>query len=63
MIIIIGLDVGDKRIGVAKTDTLGMMAHASQTIQRTSDANAIEAVQALVTEWQATRIVMGLPKI
>ncbi len=60
--IIIGLDVGEKRIGVAKTDEMGFMAHAVGMIERRSDHYAIDEIKRLVIEWTAEKIVVGLPK-
>lgn len=59
---IIGLDVGEKRIGVAKTDELGFMAHAVGMIERRSDRYAVHEIKQLVIEWKAEKIVVGLPK-
>ncbi|MBI4970955.1 MAG: Holliday junction resolvase RuvX [Candidatus Omnitrophica bacterium] len=59
--IILCLDVGTKRIGVAKSDALGVAAHAFPMIERKNDAQAVEAVLKLIQEEQVERIVVGLP--
>lgn len=62
MAVMIGLDVGEKRIGVAKTDELGLMAHAVGFVRRTSDEDALAEISRLVLEWRAERLVLGLPR-
>ncbi len=59
---LLGLDVGEKRIGVAKTDELGMMAHAVGYIKRLTDRQAISEICQLVLEWKVEAIVVGLPR-
>ena len=58
---IIGLDVGDVRIGVAVSDPLGIIAQPHSVITRTSLEQDLNAIQRLVTEQEAIRIVAGLP--
>jgi len=58
---IIGLDVGEKRIGVARSDELNFMAHAAGFIERTSDAVTIQKIKELVADGQVNTIVVGLP--
>jgi putative Holliday junction resolvase len=58
------LDYGDVRIGVAVTDTLGMLAQPLETIssQRPGDdAASVERIAVLVGELEVARIVVGLP--
>jgi len=60
---ILALDVGDRRIGVALSDPLGMLASPLTTIERaTSDAaGAIHAILALAEEHEAGEILVGIP--
>jgi len=58
---ILALDLGEKRIGVAITDALGLTAQGLKTVQRTSDEVALTAIEAVLTEHDVTRIVVGLP--
>lgn len=60
--IILGLDLGGKRIGVAKTDALGMMAHPFGILERRSDEKTSEEILELVRKHQVGRVVIGLPK-
>lgn len=59
---ILCLDVGDKRIGVAVSDTLGIAAHGLKTIDRN---NCISALKALIEDYhdELGAIVVGLPRM
>jgi|SRR5581483_10926905 putative Holliday junction resolvase len=57
----LGLDVGERRIGVALSDALGILATPLTTIVRTSDRAAIEAIAELAARHGAEVIVVGLP--
>ena len=61
MAIILGLDIGDARTGVAISDELGIGAHPLCTIQRRSRKAVLAELQALVTTHKVERIVVGLP--
>lgn len=56
-----GLDMGSKNIGVAVSDELGFIAHATETIHRQSIEKDIEAIGDLVRRYNVARIVVGLP--
>jgi len=56
---LLGLDVGEKRIGVAVTDPTGIFAQPLSTIQRGVDD--IKKIQELVKEYEITEVVVGLP--
>ena len=57
---ILGLDVGEKRIGVALAD--GLLAIPLSVIDRTGEAADVEQLLALAREYGAERIVVGLPR-
>ena len=61
MSIILGLDIGDARTGVAISDELGIAAHPLCTIQRKSRKVLLAELQELVTAHKVERIVVGLP--
>ena len=60
---ILALDVGDRRIGVALSDPLGILASPLTTIDRsTPDTEAaIDAVLALTEQHEAAEILVGIP--
>ncbi|MFQ5513295.1 MAG: Holliday junction resolvase RuvX [Myxococcota bacterium] len=57
------LDYGRRRIGVAVTDPLGILAQPLETIEhgRPGAVPALERIAALVREYEVGRIVLGLP--
>lgn len=57
----LGLDVGQKRIGVAGCDRLGLIATGLTTIERTSFEKDVQQIQKIVTERQVQLLVIGLP--
>lgn len=57
----LGLDVGTKTIGVARTDALGWMAHPVVTIARRGVQKDVDALMPLLAEHGANTIVVGLP--
>lgn len=61
MKIYIALDVGDVRIGLAKSDPLGMLATPIETIDRRK-VKAIKRIAEICKENNSTSIVVGIPK-
>jgi putative Holliday junction resolvase len=58
---ILGLDYGNRRIGVAICDELGMMAWGVKTIARKNREADIGAIDDLVKHYGVERIVIGYP--
>lgn len=58
---ILGLDVGTKRIGVAISDPLGITAQPLMTIERESKKKDLEAIEALLDQYQVRKVVVGMP--
>ena len=59
---IMGLDVGDKTIGVSVSDLMGLTAQPVTTIKRVSKKKDIESLKEIIKEKQVIKIVSGLPK-
>ena len=59
---IMALDVGTKRIGVALTDPLGMLAQPYTTVNRTDDKGTAEVIVDLLQEKNVVELVVGLPR-
>ena len=57
----LGLDIGDKRIGVAISDPEQILASPLSTIIRDDDKEAIDAIIELVGKHEVQRIVIVLP--
>ncbi|HVN22961.1 MAG TPA: Holliday junction resolvase RuvX [Syntrophorhabdales bacterium] len=58
----LSLDVGEKRIGIAISDSQASIAQPLKLYQRGSLAQDIDEVKKLVREYDVSRIVCGLPK-
>lgn len=59
---ILGLDVGQKTIGVAISDPLGFTAQGITTIRRTKKTDDVKEVVRICNEYSVETIVVGLPK-
>ena len=57
----VGLDVGDRRIGVAVSDPLGMTAQPLCVVERRSIKADIAAIEAAVVDYEVETMVAGLP--
>ncbi len=58
---VLGLDVGERWIGVALSDPLGILASPLTRIERTEDDAAVAAILALARQHEVRRVVAGLP--
>lgn len=58
----LGLDVGDKRIGVAISDPQGILARPLTIISCRSKTADIEAVASIINQHQVERVIVGLPR-
>lgn len=57
----IGLDIGERRIGVALSDSLGMMAHPHEVLVGFDPARLADYVESLLEETGADQVIVGLP--
>ena len=62
MMRILGLDVGDKSIGVAVSDELGLTAQGVTVLRRTSLAADLLFLRQTCARYEVTAVVVGLPK-
>ena len=58
---ILGIDVGDKRIGVAVTDPLQITAQGVMTLKRKTRDDDLEAFRDLIAKYEIKKVVAGLP--
>ncbi len=58
---ILGLDLGERRVGVAVSDSLGLTAQPVGTLEITGDRDLLARIGALVREHEISRVVVGLP--
>jgi putative Holliday junction resolvase len=58
---ILGVDFGERRVGLAISDPMGLIARTAGIVERRSDQQAAEHIARLVQEWDAEAVVVGLP--
>jgi putative Holliday junction resolvase len=60
---IMGLDLGEKRIGVALSDPLGWTAQGLQVIPVSGSLeNSIASIQRIARQYEVERVIVGLPR-
>ncbi|EEI83561.1 Holliday junction resolvase RuvX [Anaerococcus tetradius] len=59
---IMGLDVGNKTIGVALSDPMFLLANGLETIKRKNASSDIERLREIINDNDVELIVVGLPK-
>lgn len=59
---IMGLDYGDRNIGVAVSDAFGWTAQGTGVVHRKRQGGEFDEIAALVKEHEVTEVVVGLPK-
>ena len=59
---ILGLDIGDRTIGVSVSDPLSIIAQGVTTIRRKGEDNDIEELLKICTQYNVELIVAGFPK-
>ncbi len=58
---LMGLDVGDRRIGVAVSDPLGLTAQPVLTLVRANKKQDLKSIQRLLRKYDCAAIVVGNP--
>ena len=58
----LGLDIGDKRIGVALSDPDGLLASPFTIINRREEMADIKAITDFISQHQVGQIIVGLPR-
>lgn len=59
---ILGLDVGDRTVGIAASDALLLTAQGVETIRRKSLKQDLYRLQELMKQYETDQLVVGLPK-
>ena len=57
----LGLDLGEKRIGISLSDALGWTAGPLSAVQRIGWKKDLAALRSLIAEHEVQRVVVGLP--
>lgn len=58
---LLGLDVGERRIGIAVSDPTGTIARPLQALERSSKEEDFSAIAALAREHEVESVVVGRP--
>ncbi|MDH5174193.1 MAG: Holliday junction resolvase RuvX [Elusimicrobiota bacterium] len=59
---ILGIDYGEKRIGLALSDASNIIAHGLKVLNRDTTDKWLEEIKTVVRENKIEKIVIGLPK-
>ncbi|TLS53597.1 Holliday junction resolvase RuvX [Paenibacillus antri] len=59
---IMGIDYGDRQIGVAVSDELFLTAQGVTTLRNSGDERVLHDIAKLAKEYGVTELVVGLPK-
>lgn len=57
----LGIDYGERRIGIAKSDPTGVIASALTTLEVRSNKQALAAIAELIEEYKPSAIAIGWP--
>ncbi|MBE9482575.1 MAG: Holliday junction resolvase RuvX [Chloroflexi bacterium] len=58
----LGLDIGDKRIGVALSDPQGILASPFTIINCKNETADIETIASIINQQQVEQVIAGLPR-
>ncbi len=59
---ILGIDYGEKRLGIAISDPLGITAQGLPTVERTNIQEDLQRILHIMREKEVGEIIVGLPK-
>lgn len=59
---IMGLDVGEKRIGIAISDPMGWTAQGHSVLQRSELQTDLKKIQQICADYEVEKIVVGFPR-
>jgi putative Holliday junction resolvase len=57
----LGIDYGEKRMGVAVSDPNGLIAQGLETIEASDPEKALDTIEDLIREYDIQAVVVGLP--
>jgi len=58
---VIALDLGGKRVGIAKSDELGLMAHAMPFLDASPEEDLLKQLGKIIFETKASKVIVGHP--
>ena len=57
----LGIDYGDRRVGVAVSDILGFSAHGVGTIENIGMRSLLDELDKIIAEYAPSKIIVGMP--
>lgn len=57
-----GLDVGDRTIGIAVSDELGITAQGLKTLKRKSTEEDFREIASMIAQFEIEKIIVGIPR-
>lgn len=58
---ILGIDLGEKRIGISISDELGITAQGLATINSINEKEDLKNIKKIIDKYQVEKIILGLP--
>ncbi|MBN1408314.1 MAG: Holliday junction resolvase RuvX [Calditrichaceae bacterium] len=58
---VLALDIGERRVGLAVSDELGMLAHPFRTLKWEGQKNFINTIKQIIEEEHIAKLVIGIP--
>ena len=55
------MDIGERRVGLAVSDELGMLAHPFQTVQWNGLNNFVVTLKQIIADEKIAKLVVGIP--
>jgi len=59
---ILGIDLGEKRIGISISDELGITAQGLPTINSVNEVEDLKNLKEIIDKYKVEKIILGLPK-
>lgn len=59
---ILGIDLGEKRIGISISDELGITAQGLPTINSANEIDNLNDIKKIIDKYEVEKIILGLPK-
>lgn len=59
---LMGIDYGDRQIGIAVSDELFLTAQGITTLRNSGDERVLNDIRKLAEEYNVTEVIVGLPK-
>jgi len=58
----LGIDLGEKRIGISISDELGITAQGLPTINSVNEIDNLKDIKKIIDKYEVKKIILGLPK-